>query len=226
MDGTIGEALIEDQAALRPLPAQPFRCCVQRPARANRFGLVSFLTNGYSVPAEHAHEALWIRAYVERIEISNGQRTLAVHPRCYGREQDILNPLHYLPLLEQRPGAWAQAKPILAWRQCWPSVFDDYLAALRQRLPMSVATREFVRILRLHGEHPEALIAQGLQVALDVHCYSAEGVKQIVLRLSEPAHAPAALTEEQLPLLDVSPVQWPEVGQFDRLLTTVAGGAP
>jgi transposase len=226
MAGTIGEALAEDQAALRPLPAQPYRCCVQRPARANGFGLVSFLTNRYSVPAEHAHEALWLRAYVERIEISNGQQTLAVHPRCYGREQDILNPLHYLSLLEQRPGAWAQAKPILAWQQRWPQVFDDYLAALRQHLPTSQATQEFVRILKLHEAHAEGLIAQALEEALAAYCYSADGVKQIVLRLSEPAHASASLTEEQLPLLDVSPVQWPEVGQFDRLLTTVAKGAP
>jgi transposase len=226
MEGTIGEALAQDQAALLPLPAQPYRCCVQRPVRANGFGLVSFQTNRYSVPADRAHEALWLRAYVQRVEISNGQQTLAVHPRCYGREQDILNPLHYLSLLEQRPGAWEQARPIQAWQQRWPKVFDDYLAALRQRASMSQATREFVRILRLHEAYAEELIAQALEEALAAHCYSADGVQQIVWRLSEPIHAPAPLAEEQLPVLDVGPVQWPEVGQFDRLLATVAGGAP
>jgi len=226
MAGTIGEALAQEQAALLPLPAQPFRCCVQRPVRANGFGLVSFQTNRYSVPADHAHERLWLRAYVQRVEISNGQQTLAVHPRCYGREQDILNPLHYLPLLEQRPGAWEQAQPILEWQQRWPKVFDDYLAALRQHLPPSQATREFVRILRLHEAYTEALLAQALQEALAAHCYNADGVQQIARRLSESPRVADPLSAEQLPVPDVGPVQWPEVGQFDRLLDTVAGGVP
>ena len=134
--------------------------------------------------------------------------------------------MHYLPLLAQRPGAWAQAKPIQEWQQRWPEVFDTYLAALRQRWSMSQATREFVRILQLHEDHAEGLMAQALEEALAAHCYSADGVKQIVRRLSEPTHVPAALTQEQLPLLDVSPVQWPDLRQFDRLLTTVVGGVP
>lgn len=232
MGQTIGEALAEEQATLLPLPSHPYRCCTLRPTRANGFGLVTFQTNRYSVPADHAHEALWLHIYVDRVEIGNGQQILAVHPRCYQHEQDILNPLHYLPLLERRPGAWEQAKPIQEWQQRWPAIYDDYLAALRQQGSMSQATREFVRILRLHESHPEALIAQALEQALAGHCYRADGVKQIVLRLSEQAEAscsgPSAfespLAPEQLPVLDVAPVCWPEVGQFDRLLPSVAGG--
>jgi transposase len=224
MQETIGQALTQEQATFLPLPAQAFRCCVQRPVRANGFGLVSFQTNRYSVPADHAHERLWLRAYVDRIEISNGQQSLATHPRCYHREQDILTPLHYLPLLAQRPGAWDQAKPILEWQQRWPKVFDEYLAALRQHLPQSQATREFVAILGLHEEHAETRIAQALEVAMASHCYSADGVKQLLRHLSEQPHTPDPLTVQQLPVPDVGPVQWPELRQFDQLLATVAGG--
>jgi hypothetical protein len=165
-----------------------------------------------------------LRAFVDRIEISNGQQTLAIHTRCYKKEQDILNPLHYLPLLEQRPGAWEQAKPLQQWRQRWPQVYDIYLAALRERLPTSQATREFVRILRLHENYHEETIAQALQQALDGHCYTVDGVKQIVLRLTEPARDVTPLEMDDLPVADVGPVEWPEVDQFDRLLHTVPGG--
>jgi transposase len=226
MESTIGEALTEEQAQFLPLPSYPYRCCIKRPARANGFGLVTFQTNRYSVPSDHAHEALWLRAYVDRVEISNGRRTLAAHARCYQREQDILNPLHYLPLLEQRPGAWEQAKPIQQWQETWPPVYDLYLAALRERLPtVSQATREFVRILRLHEDYSETVIAKALQQALEGHCYSADAVKQLVLCLAEPARATTPLEEDALPLPDVEPVSWPEVDQFDRLLSTVGGGS-
>jgi hypothetical protein len=178
------------------------------------------------VPADHAHEALWLRAFVDRVEITNGRQTLAVHPRCYRREQDILNPLHYLPLLEQRPGAWEQAKPILEWQRRWPQVYDRYLAALRERLPAHQATREFVRILRLHADYPEALIAQALEQALAGYCYTADGVKQLALHLAEPPRPVVVLDLAEAPHLDAVQVAWPEVRQFDRLLSHQAGGEP
>jgi len=224
MTMTIGEALALEQAQLLPLPSRPFACCSLHAVRANGFGLVSFQTNRYSVPADQAHEALWLRAFVDRVEITNGHQTLAVHPRCYRREQDVLNPLHYLPLLEQRPGAFEQAKPIQEWRQRWPAVYDRYLAALRERLPVQQATQEFVRVLRLHEDYPEAIIAQALEAALVAHCYNAEGVKQLVLRLSEPARVIAPLERTSHSPLDVAPVAWPEVGQFNRLLGNTRGG--
>jgi hypothetical protein len=224
MEQTIGEALALERDHLLPLPARQFPCCVLRPARANGFGLVTFQTNRYSVPAAHAHEKLWLRAFVDRVEISNGRQVVAVHPRCYQREQDILDPLHYLPLLEQRPGAWDQAKPIQEWQQQWPRVYERYLDALRERLSRSQAIREFVHVLQLHTDYPEQTIAQALEEALTGHCYSADGVKQLVLRLIEPPRLRTPLEEAQGLFPDVRPVAWPEVSQFDRLLSQTRGG--
>jgi hypothetical protein len=219
---TMAEAFELEQAYLLRLPGRTYPCCSLHPVQANGFGLVSFQTNRYSVPAEHTHEALWLRAFVERIEITNGQRVLATHPRCYGREQDILNPLHYLCVLEMRPGAWEQAKPIQEWRRHWPKIYDRYLVALRERLSSNQATREFVRILRLHEDYPETLIAQALEQALAGYCYTADGVKQLVLRLAEPASPCEPLDLAQAPYLGSIRVAWPALSQFDRLLSAKA----
>ena len=62
MEMSIGEALDQERAHFLPLPAHPFPCCVLRPVQANGFGMVTFQTNRYSVPAQHAHESLWLRA--------------------------------------------------------------------------------------------------------------------------------------------------------------------
>jgi transposase len=220
MCATVGEMLAVEQEQLLPLPAHPYPCCAMQPVAANGFGLVTYQTNRYSVPAEHAHERLWLRAFVHRIEISNGRQLLAVHERSYRREQDILQPLHYLALLEQRPGAWEQARPIREWQQQWPPVFHRYLEALREHLPADQGTREFVRILRLLGHHSEAVLAAALEQALAGHCHHADGVKQLVLRLTESAvHSPVApLDAGQYAHLVVGPVTWPPLAQFDQLL--------
>jgi hypothetical protein len=97
---------------------------------------------------------------------------------------------------------------------------------LRERLPSPQATREFVRVLRLHEDYPEPLIAQALQQALEEYCYGADGVRQILLRLAEPSAALSLLQERPLPVPDVAPVAWPAVSQFDRLLPSLAGGVP
>jgi hypothetical protein len=220
MSVTVGELLAVEQEHLLPLPAQPYPCCAVQPVCANGFGLVTYQTNRYSVPAEHAHESLWLRAFVHRIEISNGRQLLAVHERSYGREQDSLQPLHYLPLLEQRPGAWEQARPIRQWQQRWPPVFHRYLETLRQQLPANQGTREFVRILRLLNHHNEAVLAAALEQALAGHCYHADGVKQLVLRLTEaaahPPLSPPDAGQHAYPV--VGPVAWPPLAQFDQLL--------
>lgn len=224
MELPIDETFALEQPSMLRLPSRPYACCTVHPVHPDGFGLVRFQTNRYSVPADHTHEALWLRAFVHQVEIGNGRKTLAVHPRCYGREQDILNPMHYLHALEQKPGAWEQAKPILEWQKRWPEVYNRYLAALRDRLSTSQGTKEFVRILRLHEFYPEALIAQAVEQALDSHCFSADGVKQLILRLTEPVQVTGPLDLTGRPHLSEVQVTWPEVRQFDMLLPSQAGG--
>jgi hypothetical protein len=67
-----------------------------------------------------------------------------------------------------------------------------------------------------------------LEKALECHCYSMDGVKQLVMRLTEslekasPASempmAEVSMTTEASAVLSMESVDWPEVGQFDRLL--------
>ena len=68
------------------------------------------------MPVDKAHEALTLHAYVDRVEIVCGSEVVAVHARNWGREQDLLNPYHYLALLAQKPRAFAQAQVIRQWR--------------------------------------------------------------------------------------------------------------
>ncbi|MFQ5875216.1 MAG: IS21 family transposase [Dehalococcoidia bacterium] len=135
---TIGELWVQERPHLRALPAHPFPCCRTVPVRPNRLSLVTFETNRYSVPVEHAYHSLFLRAFVHKVEITDGTRLIATHARCYEREQDILDVLHYLPLLRERPGALDHAKAFKTWTR--PAVLDRYLEALRERLPHRVAT--------------------------------------------------------------------------------------
>jgi hypothetical protein len=109
---TIGERLLRDLAAMRLLPAWPFDACDQASGQVSSQALVRYRTNDYSVPVAFGHQDVWIRGYVDEVVIGCGGEIIARHPRSYEREEIVFDPLHYLPLIEQKIDAFDQAAPL------------------------------------------------------------------------------------------------------------------
>ena len=208
---TIGELWEQERPHLLTLPAHPFPCCRTIPVRPNRLSMVTFQTNRYSVPADHASESLLLRAFVDRVEITDGARVLAVHERCYGREQDKLDVFHYLPLLKERPGAFDHAKPLKMWNR--PAVLDRYLARLRERLSHRMATMEFLRVMELCVDHSLDEVAAAVEQAMTLGSLGA-GTIAYLLRANQFACQPipvAALASAPA----CPPVQDRDLRQYD-----------
>ncbi len=173
---TIGEAWQQEQPLLRALPAFEYDCCVTTTLHVTPYGQVTFETNRYSVPAERARREVVVKAYPFHLDILDQTTLLARHVRCYAREQDIFNPLHYLSLLVQRPGAFDYAKPLKGWRSSWPKSYERLLGRLREQWPEGRGVREFVRILQLHQQYPASLIETAIEQALSYGCAHFDGV--------------------------------------------------
>ena len=92
-------------------------------------------------------------------------RLVARHVRCWGRERSIFDPVHYLALLERKPGGFDFAQPLAGWDL--PACFD----VLRRRLEAAAAdghgTRAFIRVLRLLETHSLSQLADAVAYALD-----------------------------------------------------------
>lgn len=187
---TIGEMWEREKPKLLPLPAHPFPCCRTVPVRPNRFSMVTFQTNRYSVPVDCEVKSLLLRAFVDRVEITDGAGVMAVHERCYGREQDILDVFHYLPLLKKRPGAFDHARPLKMWTH--PAALDRYLARLRERLSYRAATLEFLRVMELCLTHSLDEVGVAVEKAMTLGSPGA-GTVAYLLRASRPSREPAAM---------------------------------
>ena len=219
---SIGARLQVEQCALRSLPARPYLCRKTLAVKANHLSLVSYRSNRYSVPVEKAQEALTLHVYVERIEIVCGGEVVASHRRSWAREQDLLNPYHYLPLLAQKPRAFSQAQVIRQWRSIWPALFDDYFEQLKKRLPSTEATRRFIEILKLGETHGESKLAMVLEEALQRGCWEVAGIGELLRRTSEGAAPPAARLLDH-PRLAAVQVKVPDLACFNQLLTWQGG---
>jgi hypothetical protein len=208
---SIGTMWAEEQPYLQPLPATDF----------NPYGQVTFETNRYSVPADKAQKQLTLRAYPFRIEIVKGTEIIASHGRCYGRQQDILNPLHYLPLLAERPGAFHHAQPVQEWRESWPPLYDELLRKLKQQQSEYKAIGQFIQILQLHLDYEVRLVQKAIEQALADNVPHLSGVLFCLNRLRDPAPTVKALDtlpQPHLAQVGQAPLTLPH---YDQLLQQV-----
>ena len=143
---TIGHRMERDLDALLPLPEVPYDACEKQAGRVSSLSLVRYKTNDYSVPVAYGHRDVLVKGYVDQVVISCGTEVIARHPRSYERDDFVYDPIHYLPLLERKPGALDQAAPLQAWD------LPEEFGTLRRRLESRMGRRgkrEYVQVLRL-----------------------------------------------------------------------------
>lgn len=144
------ELLKEDQVAGLSLPQGTFDARRLASTTASSEALVRFDTNDYSVPVEHGHKPVVLKASVDTVFLYYQGREIARHRRCWDREQQVFEPLHYLRLLERKPGSLDYARPLEKWD------LPEELLTLRRRLEAQRedGTREYIRVLMLLRTYP------------------------------------------------------------------------
>lgn len=216
----VHQAWQQELPLLRPLPTHEFDYATSKGVRLNGYGQVVVDTNRYSVPADKAEAQLTAKIYPFEVQIfrANDDEPIAQHPRCYGHKQDIFDPLHYLPLLQQRPGAFHHAKPIRRWRETWPAVYEQLLARLQQQWPEGQGLRHFIQILKLHQSQPAALIEQAVEQALRYNCAHPDGVELCLRQLQQPEPIFSSLDLSDHPKLAQIGDQKLDLERYDQLL--------
>ena len=176
--GTVATLLAEDRTAMLALPARPFEARRVADVSADSLALVRFDTNSYSVPTAYAHRQVTVVATVAEVRIVHEDRVVARHPRCWGREQYLFDPVHYLALLERKPGGFDFARPLAKWD------LPECFGLLRRRLetddPTGAGTKVFIRVLRLLEAHSLAQLTDAVEYALDLGIQDPDSIRVIL----------------------------------------------
>lgn len=104
------EGLMNEQATLAPVPTLEFSNYLSRSAQISKYSLVLFESNYYSVPDEYRGKFLTLKIFPERLEMVNGNQTIASHTRRFGKGDYSLDISHYLRTLRRKPGALPHSK--------------------------------------------------------------------------------------------------------------------
>ena len=171
---TVQELWQEERTSLGRMPAKLPSACVSQVAKVNRRQQVRFGGNWYSVPPEYVGRLVTVHAYIFTVIMAYQDRGIASHVRSYGREEEVLDPHHYLPVLLKKPGAFARATPILKWPL--PAVYEDYHRQLQKRQEGSLGTRDYIRILMLLKDHALQKVTAAVEQAAGLGLYGYEAV--------------------------------------------------
>ncbi|MCH7688180.1 MAG: IS21 family transposase, partial [Planctomycetes bacterium] len=176
------ELLAEERKVFRPIGGQGFESRRVETGHANSLSLVRFDGNDYSVPTAFAHHQVTVVGGIEQVRLAVGSQLVARHPRHWGKEHTEFDPIHYLALLERKPGAFDYARPLDGWEL--PGCF----AVLRRRQQAqleTLATREFIKVLRLleHASLPQ--LTEAVRYALQIGATSADALRLILQHRQE-----------------------------------------
>lgn len=213
-DGIKQERLYEEQAAFLPLPKEDFDARRIEHRRANSLSLIRFDRNDYSVPVSMAHQPLTVKGGIDHIDIFNKDEIIASHPRDWGKEQIHFNPVHYLALLERKPGAFDYARPLSDWEL--PTCFE----LLRKRLVFKYGNqgmRHYIKVLRLLETHSLSELELSVREGLRLGTLEHDAIRLILQRSGEK---PVKLFNlDGRPHLQGIDIGAPELNHYRHLLT-------
>ena len=210
--GTKAELLEEDRRAMLPLPARPFEARRVEPGQANSLSLVRFDRNDYSVPTRYAYHAVVAIGGIEKVRLVVNDRLVAEHVRDWDKENVHYDPVHYLALLERKPGALDFAKPFDDWD------LPEAFAVLRRRLEGELdrdGRREFIKVLRLLESWDPGELAKAVERALEIGALTVEAIR---LLLQDGRETPAKYFRlDGRPHLQGHVVPPPQLARYDAL---------
>ena len=165
------------------------------PASVSKTCLVRFDNNRYSVAASAVGRPVEIRAYADRIELRQDGRVVGEHPRCFGRDQTIYDPWHYVPVLARKPGALRNGAPFKDW------ILPASLERVRRKLGTAPdGGRQMVAILTAVLSDGLPAVEAACAEALGEGVHSADVILNVLARAREPAPMITIMTPDALRL--------------------------
>src|SRR5690625_2970735 len=102
--------LLTQEATLSKPAIIPFDPADMTEARVNKYSTVIIKQNHYSVPEGHVGKYIKVKAGARKIKLFVEGELIAVHERCWGLHQWIMDINHYLKTFERKKGAIAQSE--------------------------------------------------------------------------------------------------------------------
>ena len=167
------ELFEEEKQELLPLLHGDFEACILHSTFASKLSLVQIDNNFYSIPVRQAFQPITAKAFADKIEIICKGKIIAVHKRCWSKNAYILDYMHYIPLLEIKPGGLKSGFPFKG--NPWGDEFERFHKELIFRY-QDDGSKQFVDILMLFTKYHETQVKAAVKECMKRRLFSFDAV--------------------------------------------------
>lgn len=136
----------EEKKHLHPAPPS-FDVGEMHQSKVDKYSVISYATNRYSVPDHLVGKMVDIKVYPEKLHCYYENHKICEHERQYSRHGWYINLDHYLYTLQRKPGALAGSQALESAPEDVKHTFEKYFAH---------AAKDFVELLIFLRDHSYA----------------------------------------------------------------------
>lgn len=216
---TIGQMFEAERRCAVELPPRPFDACIQHIRQADKYQTVLFEDVRYSVPRHVAFESVTVKAYLDQVVLVHKGQVVARHPRSRTAGEQVLEPTHFLAVLERKPAYLDKTKLFKDLKL--PAEFGELRGRFTRELGQRTGTRHYIRVMQLLGRHSAEQVAAAIGANLQRQVLRAEFIVEKLTSASSvqpqpsPALAPLPQDHSIIHCVNVPP---PDLRRFDQLL--------
>jgi len=137
------DLLAIEKQYLKELPPA-FDCGVMERGKVDKYSVITYQTNRYSVPDHLVGKIADIKIYPENLICYHENKRICQHERHFGRSQWYINLDHYLYTLQRKPGALSGSQALSSAPQQVKDVFNKFF---------STKAKDFVELLIFLRDH-------------------------------------------------------------------------
>jgi transposase len=175
---SVGTAFAAEAPLLLALPPERFDTALSLTARVDRYAQIMVRQARYSVPARLIGARVRVALSASDLEVFDGSRRVATHPRLLTRGGTQLELDHYLEILLGKPGALPGSTALAQARTAgrFTAAHEAFWAAARGKHGDAAGTRALIEVLLLHRRLDRDAVLVGIRAALAAGSVSADVV--------------------------------------------------
>lgn len=181
-EDTVRVLFEKEKDHLLALPAVSFSNVRLIEGKVGHYGTVIADKNHYSVPSGYRGMKVRGELSIDHVDLFCAGKRIARHERLFGNNKWLLEPDHYLDILQRKPGAFDTARVIRQWRTTWPEDLERLLSRFRESQGETKGIKDFITVLMLYRQHDPGEVESAVSLVLEHGLSHSAGVKQLLLQ--------------------------------------------
>ena len=221
---SVGVLHEEEKSKLIKLPRSTYSNYTLHPVIVDKYLTIRLQRNRYSVPRSYRGKEVVVELGLDKIRVVYKNKLIASHKREYRRDHWIINPWHYLEVLQRKPGALHSSRILSQIEEHWDPVVKKTYDRQIKKYGQIEGAKEFISTLLCFDERSYEDMIAVLELALEQKTVSKESIELISETTAENVVSIAEAKISDIAAIANFSIPEADVSQFDSLMEVNSHG--